>query len=69
MASHFVLAAALVGLGRVAEARDAVHVGLDLNPTFTIDRYRATPSSDNPSYLAGLACILDAYGKAGAPDG
>ena len=69
MASDFVLAAALVGLGRVVEARGAVRLGLDLNPTFTIARYRASPSSDNPSYLAGLARILDALPKAGAPDG
>jgi TolB-like protein len=69
MTSHFVLAAAFVGLGRMAEARDAVRAGLDLNPTFTIARYRASPSSDNPRYLAGLARILDALRKAGVPDG
>jgi hypothetical protein len=68
-ASHFVLAAALVGLGRMAEAHEAVRAGLDLNPAFTIARYRASPSSDNPRYLAGLARILDALRKAGVPDG
>jgi TolB-like protein/Flp pilus assembly protein TadD len=68
MTSHFVLAAALVGLGRMAEAREAVRAGLALNPTFTIARYRASPSSDNPRYLAALARILDALRKAGAPD-
>ena len=69
MTSHFLLAAAFVGLGRMAEAREAVRAGLDLNPTFTIARYRASPSSDNPRYLAGLARILDALRKAGVPDG
>ena len=69
MTSHFLLAAALAGLGRMAEAREAVRAGLDLNPSFTIARYRASPSSDNPRYLAGLARILDALRKAGVPDG
>ena len=69
MTSHFLLAAALTGLGRMAEAREAVRAGLDLNPSFTIARYRASPSSDNPRYLAGLARILDALRKAGVPDG
>jgi TolB-like protein/class 3 adenylate cyclase/tetratricopeptide (TPR) repeat protein len=69
MTSHFVLAAAFVGLGRMAEAREAVRAGLDLNPTFTIARYQASPSSDNPRYLAGLARILDALREAGVPDG
>jgi hypothetical protein len=69
MTSHFILAAALVGLGRMAEAREAVRVGLALNPAFTIARYRASPSSDNPRYLAGLARILDALRKAGVPEG
>ena len=69
MTSHFLLAAAFAGLGRMAEAREAVRAGLDLNPTFTIARYRASPSSDNPRYLAGLARILDALRKAGVPDG
>ena len=59
MTSHFVLAAALVRLGRVTEAREAVRAGLDLNPTFTIDRYRASPSSEDPRYLAALDRILE----------
>ncbi|HZZ61263.1 MAG TPA: adenylate/guanylate cyclase domain-containing protein [Roseiarcus sp.] len=69
MTSHFVLAAALVGLGRMTEAREAVRAGLNLNPTFTIARYRASPSSDNPRYLAALTRILDALRKAGVPEG
>jgi hypothetical protein len=69
MTSHFILSAALVGLGRTAEAREAVRAGLALNPGFTIARYRGSPSSDNPRYLAGLARILDALRKAGVPEG
>jgi tetratricopeptide (TPR) repeat protein len=69
MTSHFVLAAAFVGLGRMEEAREAVRAGLELNPTFTIARYRASPSSDNPRYLDAVARIPDALRKAGVPEG
>jgi TolB-like protein/class 3 adenylate cyclase/Flp pilus assembly protein TadD len=68
MSSYFLLAAALVGLGRMTEARETVRAGLALNPAFTIARYRASPSSDNPRYLAGLARILDALRNAGVPE-
>ncbi len=40
----------------------------DLNPTFTIARYRA-PLQRQSQLLAGLTRILDALPKAGAPDG
>ncbi len=69
MSSYFLLAAALVRLGRMMEAREAVRAGLALNPSFTIARYRASPSSDNPDYLAALAHILDALREAGVPEG
>jgi TolB-like protein len=68
MSSYFLLAAALVRLGRIAEARETVRAGLSLNPAFTIARYRASPSSDNPRYLAGVARILDALREAGVPE-
>jgi TolB-like protein/class 3 adenylate cyclase/Flp pilus assembly protein TadD len=69
MSSYFLLAAALVGLGRMTEARETVRAGLALNPAFTIARYRASPSSDHPRYLAGLARILEALREAGVPEG
>ena len=68
MSSYFLLAASLVGLGRMTEARETVRAGLALNPGFTIARYRASPSSDHPRYLADLARILDALRKAGVPE-
>jgi TolB-like protein/cytochrome c-type biogenesis protein CcmH/NrfG len=68
MSSYFLLAAALVRLGRIAEARETVRAGLALNPAFTIARYRASPSSNNPRYLAGVARILDALREAGVPE-
>jgi TolB-like protein/class 3 adenylate cyclase/Flp pilus assembly protein TadD len=69
MSSYFLLAAALVGLGRMTEARETVRAGLALNPAFTIARYRASPSSDHPRYLAGLERILAALREAGVPEG
>ena len=48
---HFELAAALVQLGRIDEARSAVKDGLALNPEFTIARIRAAWAtiSENPT--------------------
>lgn len=68
MTSRFDLAAAAMGLGRMAQAREAVRSGLVLNPTFTIARYRASPSSDNPRHLAGPARRLDVLRAAGVPE-
>ena len=54
---------------RFEEARETVRAGLALNPAFTIARYRASPSSDHPRYLAGLERILEALRAAGVPEG
>jgi TolB-like protein/class 3 adenylate cyclase len=67
--AHFFLAAALGQLGRWEEARAAVQTGLSLDPTFTISRYRAGASNDNPAYLAGRERIYDGMRKAGVPEG
>jgi hypothetical protein len=66
---HFQLAAALAHLGQVVEARAATQAGLTLNPSFTITRYRAMPSSDNPTYLAQRERFIDGMHKAGVPEG
>ena len=66
---HFFLASALALLGQLDEARAAVQAGLALDPTFTISRYRAGLSSDNPNYLAGRERIYDGMRKAGVPEG
>ena len=68
MSAYFLLAAALMGLGRMMEAREAVRAGLTLNPSFTIARYQAAPSSDNPRYVAALEGILNALRRAGVPE-
>jgi len=52
--AHFALAAALALSGALDEARSAAKAGLSLNPGFTIRRMRASTTSDNPAYLAGL---------------
>jgi len=66
--AHFFLAAALAQLGRMSEARRATEAGLALDPTFTIRRFRASASSDNPTYLAQRARIFDALRNAGVPE-
>jgi TolB-like protein/class 3 adenylate cyclase len=67
--THFYLAAALAHLGRLDEARSAVQAGLALDPTFTISRFRARASSDNPTYLTQRERIRDGMRKAGLPEG
>jgi tetratricopeptide (TPR) repeat protein len=66
---HFYLAAALAQLGRLVEARNAVHAGLALNPGFNIRRFRASAYSDNPTYLTQRERLYDGMRKAEVPDG
>jgi TolB-like protein/DNA-binding winged helix-turn-helix (wHTH) protein/Tfp pilus assembly protein PilF len=66
----FWLAAALAQLGRLNQARSAVKVGFELNPTFTISHARAawTAMSDDPTYLSQLQPLLEGTRKAGVPE-
>jgi tetratricopeptide (TPR) repeat protein len=66
--AHFILAAALGHLGRIAEARAAAQVGLLLAPGASITRYRAALVSDNPIAVAQRERILDGLRKAGLPE-
>jgi TolB-like protein len=66
--SYFWLAAALVHLDRLDEARSAVQAGLALAPTFTMRRYRAGAPSDNPIYLAQRERVAEGLRKAGLPE-
>ena len=43
--------------------------GLDLNPSFTIARYRSSAFSDNPVYLAGRERMYEGMRLAGIPEG
>jgi tetratricopeptide (TPR) repeat protein len=66
--THFHLAAALAGLGRMDEARETARPGLELNPSFTIARFRSSARSDNPVYLAGRELVYEGMRKAGLPE-
>ena len=66
--AHFFLAAACAHLEQVSEARAATKAGLGLDPTFTIRRFRAGASSNNPTYLAQRERLYDGMRKAGVPE-
>ena len=67
--AHFFLAAALANLGKLDEAQAETRVGLALDPTFTIQRFRDGRESDNPIFLAGKERIIEGMRKAGVPEG
>ncbi|SKA32077.1 TolB amino-terminal domain-containing protein [Enhydrobacter aerosaccus] len=67
--THFLLAAALANLDRIAEAKAALQAGLALNPKFTMRRYLAGAASDHPTFLAQRDRVADGLRKAGAPEG
>ena len=66
---HFFLAAALANLGKLDEAQAETRAGLTLDPTFTIQRFRAGQEGDNPIFLAGKERIFEGMRKAGVPEG
>jgi adenylate cyclase len=66
---RFNMAATLVELGRIEEARAEVQAGLALNPGFTLRRYRDGAQSDNPVFLKGRERIIEDMRKAGVPEG
>ncbi len=66
---HCLLAAALASLGRIEEAREAARQCLDLNPSFTIPRYRSSGFSRNPVYIAGRERMYEGMRLAGIPEG
>jgi tetratricopeptide (TPR) repeat protein len=70
-AAHFLLAAVLVRLGELDEARAAAQAGLALDPSFTIRRFRdATYArSDNPTFLAWSDRAIEGMRLAGVPEG
>jgi TolB-like protein/Tfp pilus assembly protein PilF len=66
---HISLAAALALLGSLDQARATARTGLALDPNFTIRRFRAGASTDNPAYLAGRERIYEGMRLAGVPEG
>jgi tetratricopeptide (TPR) repeat protein len=65
---RFLVAAGLVELGRLEEARAEVQAGLALNPGFTIRHYRAGAQSDNPDFLKRRERMIEDMRKAGVPE-
>jgi hypothetical protein len=63
--SHFLFAAASARLCRMEEAHNARRAGLELNPSFTIARFRSQTFSDNPVYLVGRERMYEGLRKAG----
>jgi TolB-like protein len=67
--SHFYLVAALAHLGELGEASAAARAGLELHPSFTISRYRASAACNHPAYLAGRERTYEGLRLAGVPEG
>jgi tetratricopeptide (TPR) repeat protein len=67
--THLFLAAAFAHLGRLADARSAVHAGLALAPGYNIARFRQLAESDNRVYLEQRERICEGMRMAGAPEG
>jgi tetratricopeptide (TPR) repeat protein len=67
--AHFYLAAALAHLGELAQALAATRAGLELLPSFTISRYRASAACNHPAYLAGRERTYEGLHLAGVPEG
>lgn len=67
--AHFFLAAAFALSGRAAEAREARNAGLELDPHFTVARFRNERRSENPTFLAQRERIYEGLSLAGVPEG
>jgi TolB-like protein/class 3 adenylate cyclase len=68
MVAQFCRAAALPYLGRLEEAREAARACMEINPSFTIARFRSQTNSDHPVYLAGRERMYGGLRKAGIPE-
>lgn len=66
---HFFLAAAAALSGRAVEAQDARKAGLQLDPNFTVARFRNERRSENPTFLAQRERIYEGLSLAGVPEG
>ncbi|UPK17344.1 adenylate/guanylate cyclase domain-containing protein [Bradyrhizobium sp. 131] len=67
--AHFFLAAAFALSGRAADAREERNAGLELDPHFTVARFRNERRSENPSFLAQRERIYEGLSLAGVPEG
>jgi tetratricopeptide (TPR) repeat protein len=67
--AHFALGGILAQLDQLDEASAAIKAGLLLDPGFTVARYRAYASTDNPLYITGRKRLAEGMRKAGVPEG
>ncbi|WP_247477916.1 hypothetical protein [Bradyrhizobium sp. 169] len=67
--AHFFLAAAFALSGRAADAREERNAGLELDPHFTVARFRNERRSENPTFLAQRERIYEGLSLAGVPAG
>lgn len=66
---HFWLATARALLGRASEAKSAVRAGRELDPAFTIHRFKAGAASDNSTFLTRREHIYEGMRLAGVAEG
>lgn len=66
--THFFQAAAAALSGRADEARAAREAGLQLDPNFTVARFRNERRSQNPTFLAQRERIYEGLRLAGVPE-
>jgi tetratricopeptide (TPR) repeat protein len=67
--AHFSLAAALALQGLLDQAQTAAKAGLDLDPNFSLRRFRNNAAGNNPTYLAGRNRFSQGLRIAGGPEG
>jgi tetratricopeptide (TPR) repeat protein len=67
--ARFHLCSALAHLGRMEEAQAAAAIGLEIDPTFTVARFRGPLISDDPYFLAWRERIAAGMRMAGVPQG
>jgi tetratricopeptide (TPR) repeat protein len=69
--SHCFLAAALVGIGELEEARSSIKMALELNPIVSIALLRRVirTATDVPAILAQAERVFDNLRKIGMPEG
>jgi len=67
--THFFQAAAAALSGRAEEAKAAREAGLQLDPNFTVARFRNERRSQNPTFLAQRERIYEGLRLAGVPEG
>jgi tetratricopeptide (TPR) repeat protein len=65
--ARFHLGVALYLMGSVPEAKAEIQAGLQLDPSFTTDRYRSLALSDDRRYLAIRERTIEAMQASGVP--